>query len=54
MRLVTHGDSAPASVNRYLLPHEHQVIMVRRHPAVLLRPVAEVLGGLILAGLLSK
>ncbi|MET8142684.1 PH domain-containing protein [Sphaerisporangium sp. NPDC005288] len=54
MRLVTHGDSAPSSVNRYLLPHEHQVIMVRRHPAVLLRPVAEVFGGLVLAGLLSK
>ncbi|MER7352103.1 MULTISPECIES: PH domain-containing protein [Nonomuraea] len=54
MRLVTHGDSAPSSVNRYLLPHEHQVIMVRRHPAVLLRPVAEVFGGLIVAGLLSK
>ncbi|GHH65783.1 membrane protein [Streptosporangium violaceochromogenes] len=51
---MTHGDSAPASVNRYLLPHEHQVIMVRRHPAVLLRPVGEVLGGLVLAGLLSK
>ncbi|GAA2777335.1 hypothetical protein GCM10020219_055660 [Nonomuraea dietziae] len=28
--------------------------MVRRHPAVLLRPVAEVFGGLIVAGLLSK
>ncbi|MFI6500002.1 PH domain-containing protein [Nonomuraea typhae] len=54
MRLVTHGDSAPSSVNRYLLPHEHQVIMVRRHPAVLLRPVAEVFGGLIVAGLLSR
>ncbi|MEU8267918.1 PH domain-containing protein [Sphaerisporangium sp. NPDC049002] len=54
MRLVTHGDSAPSSVNRYLLPQEHQVIMVRRHPAVLLRPVAEVFGGLVLAGLLSK
>jgi uncharacterized membrane protein YdbT with pleckstrin-like domain len=54
MRLVTHGDSAPASVNRYLLPHEQQVLMVRRHPAKLLRPVAEVFGGLILAGLLSK
>ncbi|MCT9934729.1 PH domain-containing protein [Planotetraspora sp. A-T 1434] len=54
MRLVTHGDSAPSSVNRYLLPHEHQVIMVRRHPAVLLRPVAEIFGGLILAGVLSK
>ncbi|MEN3533804.1 PH domain-containing protein [Microbispora sp. ZYX-F-249] len=54
MRLVTHGDSAPSSVNRYLLPHEHQVIMVRRHPAVLLRPVAEIFGGLVLAGVLSK
>jgi len=54
MRLVTHGDSAPSSVSRYLLPNEHQVIMVRRHPAVLLRPVGEILGGLILAGLLSK
>ncbi|MEV8636583.1 PH domain-containing protein [Streptosporangium sp. NPDC051023] len=54
MRLVTHGDSAPASVNRYLLPHEQQVIMVRRHPAVLLRSIAEVFGGLIIAGLLSR
>ena len=54
MRLVTHGDTAPSSVNRYLLPHEQQVIMVRRHPAVLLRPVAEVFGGLIVAGLISR
>lgn len=54
MRLVTHGDSAPSSVNRYLLPNEQQVIMVRQHPAILLRPVAEVFGGLIIAGLLSK
>lgn len=54
MRLVTHGDAAPSSVNRYLLPHEQPHIMVRRHPAVLLRPVAEVFGGLIIAGLLSK
>jgi hypothetical protein len=54
MRLVTPGDSAPASVNRYLLPHETQVIMVRRHPAVLMIPVAMVLGGLIIAGLLSN
>ncbi|MEV0586573.1 PH domain-containing protein [Nonomuraea sp. NPDC050310] len=54
MRLVTHGDAAPSSVNRYLLPHEQPHIMVRRHPAVLLRPVAEVFGGLIIAGLLSR
>jgi hypothetical protein len=54
MRLVTPGDSAPASINRYLLPHEHQVITVRRHPAILLLPVGEVLGGLILAAVISN
>lgn len=54
MRLVTPGDSAPASVNKYLLPHENQVITVRRHPAVLMAPVGLVLGGLIVAGVLSN
>lgn len=54
MRLVTPGDSAPTAVSRFLLPHEHQVITVRKHPAVLLKPMALVLGGLILAGALSN
>lgn len=54
MRLVTPGDSAPGSVSRFLLPHEHQVITVRKHPAVLLKPVSLVLGGLIVAGALSN
>ncbi|MDS1271444.1 PH domain-containing protein [Lipingzhangella sp. LS1_29] len=54
MKLVTPGDAAPASVNRYLLPHEEQVITMRRHPAVLLGPVTVVLGSLILAGVLSN
>ncbi|WP_433330789.1 PH domain-containing protein [Spirillospora sp. CA-294931] len=54
MRLVTPGDSAPASVNKYLLPHETQVITVRRHPAVLMLPVGLVLGGLIVAGVLTN
>jgi uncharacterized membrane protein YdbT with pleckstrin-like domain len=54
MRLITPGDSAPSSVIRYLLPHEAQVITVRRHPAVLMFPVGLVLGGLILAGVLSN
>ncbi|MFD0856522.1 PH domain-containing protein [Actinomadura adrarensis] len=54
MRLVTPGDSAPASVNKYLLPHETQVITVRRHPAVLMMPVGLVLGGLIIAGVVSN
>lgn len=54
MKLVTPGDAAPASVNRYLLPHEQQVITMRRHPAVLMGPVGIVLGSLIGAGILSN
>src|SRR5579859_7397043 len=50
MRLVPNTDTVPASVNRYLLPHERQVISVHQHPAVLIRPVFEVLVGLIIAG----
>lgn len=50
---VVANETVPASVYKHLLPHERQVITVRFHPAVLIRPVAEVLGGLALAGLLS-
>ena len=39
MRLVPGTDTVPNAVNKYLLPHEHQVITVRKHPAVLLRPI---------------
>jgi uncharacterized membrane protein YdbT with pleckstrin-like domain len=53
MRLISPGDTAPASVNRYLLPHEHQVITVRKHPAVLIVPIVLTLAGLIVAGVLS-
>jgi len=53
MRLITPGDTAPASVNRYLLPHEQQVITVRKHPARLLGPVSLVLLGLVVAAVLS-
>lgn len=49
MRLVTPGDSAPASVNRYLLVHENQVITVRQHPFALLSPAAALAGSLIVA-----
>lgn len=51
-RLIPN-ETVPASVYKHLLPHEKQVITVRFHPAILIRPVAEVLGGLALAGLLS-
>jgi membrane protein YdbS with pleckstrin-like domain len=49
MRLVPQEDTVPASVNRYLLPRERQVITVRMHPAVLLGPLILVVGGLAAA-----
>lgn len=42
-------DPGPVSVNRYLLPNERQVIMMRRHPALLLIPGAEGVAGLAVA-----
>ena len=54
MRLVPSTDTVPASVNRYLLPHERQVITVHQHPAVLIRPIFEVLIGLVIAGWLTS
>jgi len=54
MRLPTSASPAgPAAVNRYLLPHEHQVITVRKHPAILIGPAIEALGGLLVAAVLS-
>ena len=50
---VVPNETVPASVYKHLLPHERQVITVRFHPAVLIRPVAEVLAGLALAGLIT-
>jgi len=50
---VVPNETVPASVYKHLLPHERQVSTVRFHPAVLIGPVAVVLGGLAIAGLLS-
>ncbi|MGH3200987.1 MAG: PH domain-containing protein [Streptosporangiaceae bacterium] len=54
MRLAPNTDTVPASVNRYLLPHERQVISVHEHPAVLIGPIALLLLGLAIAGVLSN
>src|ERR1022692_76621 len=54
MRLVPNTDTVPAKVNRYLLPHERQVITVHQHPAVLIPPILYVLVGLGIAGFLSN
>ena len=50
---VVPNETVPAAVYRVLLPHERRVITVRFHPAILIRPVAEALAGLAVAGLLS-
>lgn len=39
----------PADVGKYLLPNEICVAMVRRHPAVLLVPSTQAVGGLLIA-----
>jgi hypothetical protein len=52
MRLIW-GVDAPASVDRYLLPDEHQLIWVRQHPAVMLGPFALATAGLVAAVLLT-
>ena len=52
MRIGLRAGATPASVNRYLLPGEHQLICVRRHPAVL-GPLTLALVGLVVAGLVN-
>jgi len=49
MRLIASGATPPAEVNKYLLPHEQQVITVRQHPAVLIPWIAPPIGGLVVA-----
>jgi membrane protein YdbS with pleckstrin-like domain len=49
MRLIAPRNAGPASVNKYLLPRENQVITVRKHPAVLIRPIAITLGVVLAA-----
>jgi hypothetical protein len=46
MRMVFPGTRPPTDVDRYLLPHEQEVITIRRHPAVLLPWAAAAVGGL--------
>jgi uncharacterized membrane protein YdbT with pleckstrin-like domain len=54
MRLASNTGTVPAGVNKFLLPHERQVISVNQHPAVLIRPIFYVLVGLAIAGWVSK
>ena len=52
MRRIIPAATAPASVNRYLLPHERSCITVRIHPAIMARPLILV-SGLVSGGLVA-
>jgi membrane protein YdbS with pleckstrin-like domain len=47
------GVRAPVAINKYLLPRERQVATVRQHPAALLVPSAQALGGLLVAAVVT-
>jgi uncharacterized membrane protein YdbT with pleckstrin-like domain len=49
IRMAPNFDRVPHTVERHLLPHEKQVLTVRFHPAVLIKPVAITLLGLAVA-----
>lgn len=49
MRLTPNTDTVPASVNKYLLPHERQVISVKPHPAIIIPRATTATGGLFAA-----
>ncbi|MWK33324.1 PH domain-containing protein [Actinomadura sp. J1-007] len=45
--MMVFRDAGSRTVDRYLMSYEGRVIAVRRHPAVLLLPVAVAVGGLV-------
>jgi membrane protein YdbS with pleckstrin-like domain len=47
------ANAGPAAVDKYLLPRETREAMTRRHPAVLIAPSAQAIGGLLVAAVLS-
>ncbi len=53
MSRVATTKNQQASVDKYLLPREVRVATVRRHPAVLIVPSLQAIGGLLAAAVLS-
>jgi membrane protein YdbS with pleckstrin-like domain len=51
--MAPNFDRVPHTVERHLLPHERQVLTVRFHPAVLIKPVAITLAALAVALLVT-
>lgn len=54
MNILTPRNYAPASISRYLLPSETQVISVRQHPVVLAKHFFITLGVLIVEVIISS
>jgi membrane protein YdbS with pleckstrin-like domain len=52
-RDTTAGQNTLSAVSKYLLPHERQFIVVRRHPAVLIGPSILTVAGPVAAGVLT-
>jgi hypothetical protein len=48
VRRPTSGTRTPVAISKYLLPREVEVVAVRQHPAVLIIPCTQALGGLVL------
>ena len=53
IRMAPNFDRVPHTVERHLLPHERQVLTVRFHPAVLIKPVGVTLAALAVALLVT-
>ena len=51
--MMVHRDNSSRTVDKYLMSYEGRVIAVRRHPAVLLLPVAAVVAGLVACAAVS-
>lgn len=51
--LMVIRDMGTRAIDKYLMSYEGKPVAVRRHPAVLLRPVGEVTAGLVVAGFAS-
>ncbi len=49
----TAARAGPVAVSKYLLPREVQVATVRKHPAILIAPTVQAVGGLLVAAILS-
>ena len=49
MRIIQSNDKVPSRVNKFLLPHERPVVIVRLHPARIIPPLATAMGGLLAA-----